>query len=942
MKLLRRFFMIFLICTFAAYSQGGMNESIIKNENGIYLTNTLVIKLKPPQSLNKSSADLSQQISKLFGQFKIISAEPMFKNISSDNSPLAGIIQIKYESGMDPIYIASKMKGSAEIEWAEPKFVYEVDYVPNDPSLGNQYNLPKINAAQAWDISKGDTSIIIAIIDTGVDWDHPDLAANIWRNWGEIPDNGIDDDLNGYIDDVRGWDFAGIDGNSPNNNPMEDVPTHGSFVAGVASAVTDNGIGIASIGFNSKIMPVKTSFGNSRLILYGYEGIVYAADNGAKIINCSWGGPGYSILGQEIINYALSKGALVVAAAGNENTSTPSYPASYTGVLNVASTDQGDVRSSFSNYGSSITVTAPGSGIYSTWQNDSYLFGSGTSYSSPLAAGLAALVAAQFPNYTPLQIAEQIRINSDDIYSQNPSFQDQLGKGRINAFKSVNENNSVSVRITDITFSDEAPGGNGDGIFQAGETISVYLNFTNYLDPTNNLNIYLENKNIYSTPVDAIFNAGARATLESFDNNSAKFTFTLANSLPQNVTLPFRVNFIDGDYLDFQLIETIGNPTYATHAGNNVALTITSKGTLAFNDFPSNSQGEGFTYLNGSNHLFEGALMIGTSQTNLSNAARGSGSTQDNDFSILQPFLVQIPGSTSDVQGSSIFNDDNAGGNKIAVTAALQSYTYADPPNDNYIILRYTFTNNSGADINNFYAGLFFDWDMVDGSGIDDYTAWDTSGSFGYVYHLGGNPDTWIAAALISHTNFGFWAINNAGGDGGFQIYDGFSDAEKWQSLSSEIGKPQAGGGDVSHVVSGGPYNIPADQSIDVAFTIAAGLNQDELNTAVGLAKSKYASILTSVENENSPLLKSYSLSQNYPNPFNPKTKIKFSIIEQHHTELKIYDVLGNEVAGLVGEVKSPGEYEIDFDGSSLTSGIYFYRLTSGAFYSTKKMILMK
>ena len=147
--------------------------------------------------------------------------------------------------------------------------------------------------------------------------------------------------------------------------------------------------------------------------------------------------------------------------------------------------------------------------------------------------------------------------------------------------------------------------------------------------------------------------------------------------------------------------------------------------------------------------------------------------------------------------------------------------------NQNYILLKYDLTNTTPSIINNLYAGFFFDWDIADGN--DDFTAYDSIGNFGYCYHVGGNPNTWIASALVSSDNYGFWAINNQGGDGGFSIYDGYTDSEKWQSLSSGIGKPQAGAGDISHVVSGGPYSIQPNETIHVAFSIAAGFNIDEL-----------------------------------------------------------------------------------------------------------------
>ena len=182
------------------------------------------------------------------------------------------------------------------------------------------------------------------------------------------------------------------------------------------------------------------------------------------------------------------------------------------------------------------------------------------------------------------------------------------------------------------------------------------------------------------------------------------------------------------------------------------------------------------------------------------------------------------------------------------------------------------------------------------------------------------------------------------GGDGGFSIYDGFTDQEKWQSLSSGVGKSQAGAGDVSHVVSGGPFSIQPNETIPVAFSIAAGLNIDELRTAIANSRNKYSQLPTSILDQKIERPSEFYLSQNFPNPFNPSTKIQYRVPKASNVSLKVFDVLGNEIVILVNEFLSAGNYEIDLSAMSLslTSGIYFYRLNAGGFVETKKMILLR
>lgn len=928
------------------------SQYIIHNGNLYYLANTIVIQLKDnPAGVMMKAQNLTAQLNSVYNQFKFTSAKTMFGSSPAEvKFGLNRMMLLHYSSNVDPLYASAKLKELNYIEWAEPKYVRRLTFQPNDPYFSSEYNLGIIQADSAWNISQGDTNVVIGIVDTGVDWPHPDLYANIWHNWNWQNDTQ-------YQGDSIGWDFGG-DGNgsaqTPDNNPIEDAPYHGTLVAGTADAVTNNGIGVAGIGFKCKIMAVKVTQKNQidpssgdPYVLYGFDGIKYAADHGARVINCSWGGGGYSNSEQEIIDYANSKGALIVAAAGNDGVNESFYPASYQHVLSVAATDQYDALAGFSNYGENIDVCAPGVGIYSTWQaGDSYTAGEGTSFSSPLAAGLAALVFSHFPNYTPDQVAEQIRVNCDNINSQNPGMQYLMGGGRINAYKALSNSNSESVRAENIHFSDAAPGGNGDGIFERGETITVTVDFTNYLNPINNLTVSLVSMDpAYATVVNGSFTKSGVPSLGTFDNSGSQFSFKLSNNTPLDATIQFRLDYSDGSYSDFQLFDVPVNPSYFTQSGNNVALTIASQGNVGFNDYPNNLEGDGFKYKNGNNFLFEGALIIGNSSTTIEDEARGSDQNyKDTSFSVVSPFKLSVPGGIADEQGIATFNDDGAGSSKLGISTRLQSYSYNAEPNNNFIILKYSFTNKSGSTISNFYAGLFTDWDMVEGSGTDDSAKYDYTGNFGYAMHNAANFDTLTAVALISSNNYCYWAILNDGSDGYFGIYDGFDNNEKWQAISSGIGKPSAGSGDISEVTSGGPYTINAGQTLDVAFAIAAGTSLDDLRNSISNARVKYQSIPTAVSDEKNEAPYTYDLMQNYPNPFNPVTTIKYQLAKQGHVTLRVYDMLGRLVETIVDAEKPAGNYEIQFPAGNLqlASGVYIYTMNVNGLTFSKKLLLMK
>lgn len=344
-------------------------------------------------------------------------------------SPLEQTFMLSFEDATKIDELIEELKKDKLIEYVEKVPILKPTIVPNDPSYSTQWHLEKIGAAAAWNqFSTGGTAVI-AIVDDAVDRDHPDLAPNLWVNPGEIPGNGIDDDGNGYIDDVNGWDLGSND-----NNPNPPSPSfrHGTHVGGIASAATNNGVGIAGIGFSAKLMCIKATT-QANYITHGYQGIIYAADNGADIINCSWGGTSSSVTGQNIINYAVQSGAIVVAAAGNDNTEVKFYPASYEGVVSVAATRDNDLKASFSNYGTSITVSAPGSNIYSTLPGGDYGYLSGTSMASPLVAGLLGLMRSFHPGMPASELINCLKSTSVPIDELNPTYTSKLGVGRIDA-----------------------------------------------------------------------------------------------------------------------------------------------------------------------------------------------------------------------------------------------------------------------------------------------------------------------------------------------------------------------------------------------------------------------------------------------------------------------------------------------------------------------------
>jgi serine protease len=361
--------------------------------------------------------------------------EQPYQHITSEQ----GLNRIFRLTLTDPYQVDAVIKSLSDlesIEYAEKVALIKKTLTPNDPDFNSstQWALFQIGAQSAWNLGTGDANVVVAIVDDAVEITHSDLSPIIWTNSGEIAGNGIDDDGNGYIDDVNGYDVANMD-----NDPNPDGPAydHGTHVAGISGAATNNGNGIASIGYNLSIMAVKST-NSASVVSNGYDGIVYAVNSGADVINMSWGGSGSSSTAQSIIDFAYTNGIVCIAAAGNDDVSTQFYPAAYNNVISVASSTFGDAKSGFSNYGSWIDITAPGSAIWSTVPGNSYAIKQGTSMASPMVAGLAGLLLSLNPGLNPDDVESCIRSTADNIDGANPSYIGDLGDGRINALAAMN------------------------------------------------------------------------------------------------------------------------------------------------------------------------------------------------------------------------------------------------------------------------------------------------------------------------------------------------------------------------------------------------------------------------------------------------------------------------------------------------------------------------
>ena len=383
-----------------------LNVASVANNSG-----DIIIKLNGSQPSARSFTDVLSQY-----------------NLQETKSIDALGIKVVRPASNDPadmVQIINDLNSLTDVAYAEPDYNVQALYLPNDALFVEQWALNNegqsggaadadIDATETWDRFKNGANVLMAVIDTGVKYDHEDLVGNIWSNPNEIAGNGLDDDNNGYIDDVHGYDFVNSDG-----DPMDDND-HGTHVSGILGARGDNNVGIVGAAHTAQIMGVKfLSASGSGTTSGAIDSVMYAVDNGAKVLNNSWGGGAFSQALFDAISYANDHDVLFIAAAGNNGSNNDTgahYPSNYDlpNVISVASSDHNDSRSSFSNYGQSVDLAAPGSDILSSVKSGGYDSFSGTSMATPYVAGAAILIRSNFPELSALETKE-ILLSSVDV-----------------------------------------------------------------------------------------------------------------------------------------------------------------------------------------------------------------------------------------------------------------------------------------------------------------------------------------------------------------------------------------------------------------------------------------------------------------------------------------------------------------------------------------------
>ncbi len=701
-------------------------------------------------------------------------------------SILYGLYQLELLPDDDVITRINELLAYPNVLYAEPVFKERLLYTPNDPAAdptaGQQGYLTVVKAYDAWDVNQADVSIIIAISDTGLDLDHEDLE-------GKLLSNG---------DGTFGYDFGDDD-----TNPDSDGSQHGALVGGIAGAHTDNGIGIAGVGFNARLVPLKVFPTTSTFTVNAYESIEYAANNGYDIINLSWGSPNsFSQANQDIINYAVTeKDLVVVAAAGNSNLDESFYPASYEHVLSVAATELNDTKSSFSTFNNNVDISAPGVSIYST-NNGNYSSGNGTSFASPIVAGVAALVRAQFPDLNAQQVMELIRVTADNHYPSNASsMEGKLGTGRVNAQAAVSAVGQKAARSGPATIY-----GKNNGKFYFGDSLFLDFTLTNFLDPITSGQL-----EVIGTDDELVFDNELLA-LETLQSATyTKYAGKIDESISPGSTINLRIRVSEGNFSDYRQFSLEIEPDNFLLANNSTELELAGNGEIV---------SSGNLEFDGDPYGSEFGLILSTNYDSVAdNIPVVFGTSKNEDFSTELPIKPYHNSGASDYSFN-IFRSTELG---LKIEQSVMAWDSIDVG----FIVSYRIINTSGQDLSNLKAGLFCNWDIGDRE--QNFATWNQVDAT-----VTTDQSQYAGVKILTGKEVLHNALDLETANGNVEEFSGdFLDSLKhhYLAIDSLDSAGIAGvGNDVADVLGAAIDTLVDNASEVVTFLIASGNSQSDLD----------------------------------------------------------------------------------------------------------------
>ena len=854
-----------------------------------------------------------------------------------------------------------------------------------DTAWGVKY----INADKVWSqLGITGADVVVGHIDSGIYLAHPDLASRLWINPGEIPGNGIDDDDNGFIDDIHGWDFGADDNNPNDDSPDSGHGTHtAGTVAGDGTGGTLTGVAPGALLMAAKVWQANGAGGTQSMIWAAEQ---YCVENGARIITMSLGITGdinpYFMRNERLnCNNIRDAGVTFFNSAGNDHFVFPpplelgltarvpppwlpsGHPhSSSSGVITVGGTGyKSDVIFTYSSRGPAHwgnvvpwndwpyspgpglikpDICVPGTSVNSTvipsgYSGDTW---SGTSMACPHAAGVAALMLEKNPSLSPAGIDSLMEIWAVDLGA--PGKDNEFGSGRLDALTVVIA--TPQTQNPDISWSQVLPDPFGNEVLDPGQVSAMAFQLMNASPVveaaglSGNLSVQT---NPYINVVDGacVFpNIASGGGLE--DNLADPFLLTVDSAAPQGFEFTMYLT-VTGWYFQktFDIRWAVGLPDLRTHDIGDVYLTITDQGIIGYLD-EGGGEGEGMGPTGGLSDLFVGSFWAGTSEGYICNRDYNGLGSETFEWVVSDENpngrVRDLGPLRSDETFRSVFTD---GGyvDPIPLKVEQTSLTFATAPNNTFVILEYNLTNLSATDIPAMYTGIYCDFDIGENS-TQNMAGTDANRNLVYQYDPLGNY--YGIVLLGGETPANLTVVNNP-----LYVYptSAVTDAHKFDLISGALTHPNGQENDDWSGLASSVMSLGANggQAM-VAYALVHGQSLDDLLANTEAAILVYDPVAP-ISGE-APV-RVFRLGQNHPNPFNPVTTIRYTLEKEGPVELAVFDVSGRKIRTLVSGLKAPGDHVAtwngtDPSGSPVPSGLYFYQLLSGTDVETRKMMLVK
>jgi hypothetical protein len=687
------------------------NTAIVQFEKGIYDS------ISASQILNDPDVIIEEQILKAFQTELMNSGNRFFKLNNIDNNSilkteekLLRTFVISYKGNIDPNKFCFYLKKKyPKIENAEPYGLQEIQkqFIPNDPKTSQQRVLFNSKVFEAWGVNQGNPKIIIGISDDGTNQNHEDIKGSLFVN-DKDPIDGIDNDKDGYIDNYNGYNFFPENQFDWSNTRNDD--DHGTLTAGIIGATFDNGLGMAGIAGRCSIFPLKIAKTGKTSLGAGYTSLLFAAQKGFSVVNCSWankGNPNYSTYYQNVLDYAVAKNLAVVSVSGNIEGNVnldkyrTRYPGGLIGALGVGEVDEDDILTSNTSLGSHCNILAQGIGnvsLANTLTGNTNC-SSGTSFASPVVAGALGIVRSQFPNLNALQAIQHIRQSIDDISSINFNNKNKM-PGRLNLQKALEIDpfshpgfHRKEVVILDMNNQIKQ-------YYSIGDEVKLLIKSKNVLGSASNVKFKLslawaEDTSAASILLDEV----------NFSKIEANQDFDLGHFLLKvngigTSKFVYRIDITaDNNYRDLIFVDFNPIPEVLTFKNDAITFSAGIAGTFGFNTSFENRQGYGFSLNGFGDALYEGGLVATIDDKNVLSANNGFGN-ESNDFKYSEPYLAPV----QSIKVIGKFDNSDS--------IEIQQKIYTPTGNNGFTKIEIKATNKSSKVFNNLSIGYKMDWDV--------------------------------------------------------------------------------------------------------------------------------------------------------------------------------------------------------------------------------------